>query len=353
MEINDVKMNCRNYLGDRPCKPHKDGRVDCLDCKLYDPIEEKILVIKLNAAGDVIRTTPLLRKIKEEMPHSHITWVSNFPELLPSQVDYKIRSDNKSLLWLSKMQFDIVYNLDKDPTAIALMELIEAKKKYGFGMDRYGHCYPLNESAEHKLLTGLFDDISRNNKKSYVEEIFEICGFNFSGEKYLLEKTVERNWNLSQPSPVVGLNTGCGAKWTSRLWPSENWITLAQCLAKKGIGIIWLGGRNEHEKNKQFYQRGFGFYPGYFSLEEFVDLIDQCDVIVTQVTMTLHIAIALQKRVVLMNNIFNKYEFELYGLGEIIEPSEKCECYYSQVCPHDSMKKISPFVVLDAVLRQM
>ena len=132
MEINDVKIDCRNYLGDKPCKPHKESGINCPDCEFYDSISEKILIIKLEAGGDVIRTTPLLRKIKEKMPHSYITWVSNFPELLPSQVDCKIKLDSKSIQWLTALQFDIIYNLDKEPAAIALTELIDAKEKYGF-----------------------------------------------------------------------------------------------------------------------------------------------------------------------------------------------------------------------------
>ena len=56
-------------------------------------------------------------------------------------------------------------------------------------------------------------------------------------------------------------------------------------------------------------------YFGYFKLEQFINLMYQMDVIVTQVTMAMHIAIALQKKIVLMNNIFNPYEFELYGRG--------------------------------------
>ncbi|MEZ4890529.1 MAG: hypothetical protein R2779_08245 [Crocinitomicaceae bacterium] len=38
------------------------------------------------------------------------------------------------------------------------------------------------------------------------------------------------------------------------------------------------------------------------------------DLIVTQL-LAMHITIALQKKIVLMNNIFNPHEFELYGRG--------------------------------------
>lgn len=348
-----LNVDCRYYLGGRPCKPHKQTGVHCQDCKYYDPIAERILIIKLGAAGDVIRTTPLLRKLRVEMSKAYITWVTDYAELLPSQVDQKIKVNERTLQWLKAMNFDIIFSLDKEPIAVALAELTRAPKKFGFGMDKYGHCRPFNHLAEHKLVTGLWDDIGKANTKSYQEEIFEMCGYTFAGERYILEKTAQREWNLQQPSPLVGLNTGCGLRWPSRLWPDEHWTVLAQKLKGEGIGTVWLGGPQEHEKNERLAKLGGGCYPGYFPIAEFIDLVDQCDVVVTQVTMALHIVIALRKRIVLMDNIFNSNEFELYGLGEILQPQEPCGCFYARVCPHDSMKKITPSVVIEAVLRQL
>ena len=60
--------------------------------------------------------------------------------------------------------------------------------------------------------------------------------------------------------------------------------------------------------------------------------IETPDVIATQVTMAMHIAIALQKQVVLMNNIFNPYEFELYGRGALVQPDKACACFYRGSC---------------------
>jgi heptosyltransferase-2 len=57
--------------------------------------------------------------------------------------------------------------------------------------------------------------------------------------------------------------------------------------------------------------------------------------------MALHIAIGLEKRIILFNNTFNRREFELYGLGEILEPDFDCSCYYSPVCPNDCMQYIT------------
>ncbi|WP_231576156.1 glycosyltransferase family 9 protein [Hymenobacter sp. DG25B] len=71
---------------------------------------------------------------------------------------------------------------------------------------------------------------------------------------------------------------------------------------------------------------------GTFPLEQFINLMQQMDLIVTQVTMAMHISIALQKPTVLMNNIFNPYEFDLYGRGQLVQPDRKCVCFYRGTC---------------------
>ncbi len=67
-------------------------------------------------------------------------------------------------------------NLDKDALAISLVDKISAKKKSGFTIDEFGHAKPIGTKAEeHKWLTGLFDDLNKENTKHYVREIFDIC----------------------------------------------------------------------------------------------------------------------------------------------------------------------------------
>jgi hypothetical protein len=65
----------------------------------------------------------------------------------------------------------------------------------------------------------------------------------------------------------------------------------------------------------------------------------------------MHIATALKKKMVLMNTIFNRHEFELYGRGVIIEPPSACECYYGNTCVRGNscMHDITPAVVCEAV----
>lgn len=338
-----VNHDCRYFRGDIPCSYHKKENVICENCPYYDSIEQKILIIKLGAAGDVIRTTPILRKLKRVYPTSFVTWLTLTPELVPAGwVDQIWTFNLKNIITLQSSKFDLLINLDKDLEACALANQITASEKKGFVLSKFNKCHPIDENSEHKFLTGIFDTLNKRNTKSYPEEIFEICGFNFQGEKYILNNFAEDNyhWDIPESRPLVGLNTGCGSRWTSRLWPEQNWVELAMKLKNRRKGVIILGGPDEHEKNFGIAQQSGATYLGHFPLKQFVNLVDQCDLVVTGVTMATHIAIGLEKKIVLFNNIFNKNEFELYGLGKILEPAIECDCFFAKECPNNCMEHI-------------
>ena len=347
-----LKTDCRHFRGDIPCKPSKLYNVHCVDelgndCKHYDRTGKRILIIKLGALGDVIRTTPILHKIKASEPDAEIWWLTLVPDVLPKTLDQILTFTPQSVATLMATEFDIVYNLDKDKEACALCAGIRAKVKKGFTL-RNGKCAPIDAAAEHKFLTGVFDDLSKTNVKSYQEEIFEICGYAFAGEQYIMPPIKEFPWKLPKGKPVVGLNTGCGGRWTSRLWAEKNWAALAKRLRSAGCVPLLLGGEQEHAKNLRLKKASGATYPGHFPLPQFLSEVDQCDLVVTAVTMGMHFAIGLGKKIVLFNNIFNKHEFELYGKGEILEPDFDCNCYYAPVCPNDCMQYLSVDTVFDS-----
>jgi ADP-heptose:LPS heptosyltransferase len=355
ISISDLKFDCRWFRGDLPCKPHKLHGVHCLaadrkPCKYYTPVGKKILIIKLGALGDVIRTTPLLRKLSVVAPDAEIWWLTLSPEVVPKSVDVILPFTPQSLAILSALSFDVVYNLDKDKEACAVCSTVKAKLKRGFILQN-GKCVPIDARAYQKYLTGAFDDISRANTKSYQEEIFEICGFKFSHEEYIMPDIPTVTWKLPKNKQIVGLNTGCGGRWTSRLWPEAYWESLAKKLKHAGYVPLLLGGQQEHEKNSHIAKRCGVLYFGHFPMTQFMSEVNRCDLIVTAVTMGMHLAIGFQKKIVLFNNIFNKHEFELYGRGEILEPDFACNCFYSPTCPNNCMQYLSVKKVFDACSR--
>lgn len=325
--------------------------VHCSLCDSYQKFNKKILIIKLQAAGEVIRNTPLLHKIHQVFPHSKIYWLTKYPELLPEgsvigagealPSMFKILPFSlESITFLVQEEFDIIYGLDKDIEAASLANTIKAKVKKGFSIAD-GAIVPFDQDAEHKWLTGILDDKMKANTRHYVEEMFEICGFQWSGEEYILPvlpEPVLPEPVLPEPAafdlPItddaritIGLNTGAGAVWPTRVWSYERWVELINLL-KTDFTILLLGGPDEDEKNKSLAQKTDVLYYGVLPYRKFMGLVSCCDLVVTSVTMALHIAIGLKKKIVLLNNIFPSCEFYLYNLGTILEPPIDClGCY--------------------------
>lgn len=357
--IDSLKTDCRWFVGQVPCKPHKEQGVHCVDaegnpCSYYQPQSGNILIIKLGALGDVIRTTPLLHRIKAEFPNARIWWVTLSPEVVPKIVDVVLPLDAEHFPSLQATKFDIIFNLDKEGEACGLMASLSAKVKKGYTLVN-GKPAPVDADAVHKFMTGVFDDLNKANTKSYPEEIFEICGFTFAGERYILDVPPDDMFarKLPQKKKIIGLNTGCGGRWVSRLWAEKNWVALAKKLKKAGFVPLLLGGEQEDAKNKRIARKSGAIYLGHFPLRQFIALVNRCDLVVTAVTMAMHITVGLNKKIVLFNNIFNRNEFELYGLGEILEPEFECPCYFTPVCPNDCMQYISVERVFATVQKLM
>lgn len=351
MDIAQVKFDCKYFRGLIPCKPNKEHLVDCSNCPYYKPWNKRILIIKLGAMGDVIRTTPLVVRYREKYGDVHFTWLTLFPDVLPKEDIQEIYTpDAVSLYKIQGREFDIAINLDKDEEACMLLENVKAKEKYGF-IWKNNHLSAATPAAEHKIITGLYDHISIKNTKSYLEEIFEICHMNFRHEEYLLnyDKEIASKWKdifdeKAKGRKVVGLNTGCGNRWLTRLWPEEHWIKFINSLDKTKVFPVLLGGPQENEKNSMLAKKTGAWYPGTFSLKEFISLTANLDAVVTQVSMMMHIAVGHKTPMVLMNNIFNKHEFEMYERGVIVEPESGCDCYFGNSCSrdHSCMHEMKP-----------
>lgn len=348
------KSDCRFFRGYIPCSPHKRYGVKCSNCSYYDKTVGSILIIKLGAIGDVIRTTPLLHRLKSEFPSHKIWWLTYTPDIVPSIVDKTFNYNVESIEILKSCNFDLLINLDKDLQAVALANSIDASDKLGFVM-KDNLPYFANKNAEHKYLTGLFDDLNKMNTKSYMEEIFEICGWKYNKEEYILDLNSEYTWDIpSSGRKIIGLNTGCGERWVSRLWNDDNWIELIFKLQQNNYFPLLLGGKQEDEKNKYFAKQTGACYLGHFSLDKFISEMNQCDLVVSAVTMGMHIAIGLRKPLVLMNNIFNPNEFELFGRGEIVMPDKECKCYFSAKCTNPDyfcMEYISPDKIYNSIAK--
>ena len=84
---------------------------------------------------------------------------------------------------------------------------------------------------------------------------------------------------------------------------------------------------------------------------QFEGEISDHDIVITADTLALHIATALQKKIVALFGPTSVNEIELYGKGIKLLALEGCKCYYKKYCSEEisCMEKITPDMVIKAI----
>jgi ADP-heptose:LPS heptosyltransferase len=340
------KLDCRYFLGDRPCKFKRT----CPGCDRYSPMGTRILIVKLAAIGDVLRTTPLLSGLKRRYAESHITWVVD-KEALPllrnnPLIDRLISFDYAGLLPLEMETFDWVIGLEKETRGAALTTKVHGREKKGFGLRPEGTVYPINAGAEYAFLLGLDDDLKfHKNRKIYPEMIFDIAELEYRNDEYVFWLSPEETSfsgdfaqrNRIEGKPVIGLNTGAGEVFANKAWTIRGYIELIKKLrARSPASILLLGGPNERARNGEIMRA----CPGAVidtgcenTLGQFAALVNLCDAVVTGDTTALHLAIGLKKKVIALFGPTCAQEIDLYGRGEKIVSPLPCAPCYRRTCP--------------------
>jgi ADP-heptose:LPS heptosyltransferase len=366
-----VKTDCRYFPGDHPCDLHKETGVLCAACEYYAPRGKRILIVKLDALGDVLRTTSLLPALHRAYGECYVTWVTSSAaaELFIGNhmVQEVLCADSDYLAALLTREFDVVINPDAAPRSCEIAAVARAQERFGFGISPDGYVVPLNEAAEEWLAMGACDPLKRNNVKTYQQIIHDICGLNPLGQHIVLnltddEKAEKRllpsKIGMAAGGPVIGINTGAGQRWENKKWRPEGFSRLIEnILEETDASVVLLGGAGESRRNSRI-RSGFTervFDPGPGSLRQFFQAIDLCDVVVTGDTLALHAALGLKKRVVAIFGPTSHQEVDLYEQGvKVVSPIE-CTACYRQRCDRrpNCMDLISVDQVYDGLVSQL
>ncbi|MFH2012924.1 MAG: glycosyltransferase family 9 protein [Pseudomonadota bacterium] len=361
-----LKLDCKYFVGEKPCR-HK---VLCKDCDKYTPMGKRILIIKLAAIGDVLRTTAILRGFKRKYPQSHITWLTsdNANEILKNNqmIDRLLVFNIESVLQLEVEEFDLLLCLDKEPRATALAMKVNAKERLGFGMSPEGNLLPLNEESVYLYTLGLSDPLKfKINKKTYPELIFEAAKLEYQHEEYILNlpgsdldfaKSFLSRHEISEDALIIGINTGAGDIFANKAWTIDGFVELIKTISSNiNCKILLLGGPNEVRRNEEILSKmgGLVYDTGCDnSLHQFSSLINLCDLVVSGDTIAMHIAIALKKLLVTIFGPTCAQEIELYGRGRKIVTKLECSPCYKRKCNEEvnCMDTISVERVYQAVI---
>lgn len=343
----NIALDCKHYQGDRPCV----YKQRCT-CAHYAPMGVRVLIIKLGALGDVVRTACVLATLKRRHPTSHITWVSR-----PSGVrilrghpliDRVVPFDAANVVALTAQEFDVVLSLDKEPEPAGLCEAIRCCDKRGIGLSKWGTVRPLSQTCVPYFELGLDNDLKfHHNAKSYPELIHEALGFEYRREPYRLygdQPAIDRAHALTATwktgGPVIGLNAGAGPMFANKAPSPARWVRIAAQLLDQGYTVALLGGPHEAQTNAWIVEQldGRAHDAGCDHTEpQFVAIVDQCDLIVTGDTLALHVAVARDVPVVALFGPTCHQEIDLFDRGEKIVSALSCAPCYHRTCtqrPH-------------------
>jgi heptosyltransferase-2 len=199
-----------------------------------------ILIIKLNATGDVVRTTTLLRRLQ-----GHITWITatNNVTLLngsPSRL--------RCITWEERERardrdYDLVINLEDEIEVAAFARGIRCSRVFGAYLNG-GDAVSYSEDSCRWFDLSLIsvhgrkraDELKLENRHTYQELIFEGLGLRFEGERYVLPEPAATDLHGDVAiAPVAG-----------PVWPMKNWAyydELKHTLESAGLRVNVLPRR--------------------------------------------------------------------------------------------------------------
>lgn len=363
-----LKYDCKHFPGDHPCSFHKETGVKCDTCKDYSPVKNKILIIKFDALGDVLRTTAILPSLRSAFPDASITWLtkSNAKDIFVNNtfVDAVwVIEDPVTLSRLMTEEFDLLIHPDASPSSAYYARLTKAKTKKGFSINEKGCVFPLNKDAEEWFELGAFDGFKKQNSKTYQQVIHEIAGIPYRRSEIIVDLTeAERSFavqfydkhELNRFDFVIGLNTGAGGRWKYKKWTLQGYKELILTLNQKyNCGILLYGSAEEADRNVQLSKVGTNVIDtgSDNSLREFFSLVSLSDIVITGDTMALHTAAALKKQVICLFGPTSANEIEDYGRIIKIQPELDCLVCYKMDCDFipNCMESISVKTVMTAV----
>jgi ADP-heptose:LPS heptosyltransferase len=367
----EIAFDCRFFLGDRPCVWHKRTGVLCT-CDRYERIEERLLIVKLDAMGDVLRSTALLPPLAEAHPRAAITWITRKESVALLQrnpyVAEVLEFGPEALVHLQTRTFDRVINLDAAKASAALATAAKSNRKDGYVLDERGYVQPTNDAARQWLEAGVFDDIKRQGRATYQDRMAAILGLSGRTHRYVFDLG-DDEWGhararlesigVNLQRPVIGLNTGASGRWPLKQWREDGYLELVARLGRHDdLQVLLLGGPGEKERNERLIAASAVpvFDPGCdHAVRDFAALLGHSDVVVTGDTLAMHLSLALRKRTVALFGPTSAAEIELYGLGEKVVPDMACLSCYKTSCDFvpNCMDLISADQVERSVRRQL
>ena len=343
-----MHTDCRRFRIGQPCDPHKLSGAMCHDCAAYDPIEQRIVIVKLGAMGDVLRTTTCLPPLKAKYPRSHITWVTraNAVDLLAANplIDRILSIEANYLEFLLAEQFDLAIGPAAEQLSASIMYLLRAETKQGFTGDGRGGVVPLSDAAAGWWQLGLDDGLKRRNRRTYGEWLYAMCDLPIPvALPYLApsegaRKRVQEFLECQEPEARrwVCFITGASGRWREKSWKIAHYADLAHALRANdpSLRVVIVGGPDEAAIHGRLMTSTGLFTDGGTrnSIDELAALVHACDWAVTPDSLGYHVACAVGTRAVCLVGPTSPWELDRYGINQVMYSDRECISCYLATC---------------------
>jgi len=226
------------------------------------------LIVKIGATGDVVRTTPLLRRLKGQ-----VTWLTASKNTVLLE---GLNCDLRCFSWeertkVSNNYYDLVINLEDTLNVAEFLKTVRCGEIFGAYIDSNGsfrytensqRWFDLSLISAHGKLSA--DKLKFQNRQTYQELVFDGLGFHFAGETYLLPAPIE-----TELAGDVAIAAEAGP-----IWPMKKWAyygELKQALEDMGLIVNVLPKRSsllEHLSDVRNHQclLGGDSLPMHFAL---------------------------------------------------------------------------------------
>jgi heptosyltransferase-2 len=288
-----------------------------------------VLIIKLGATGDVVRTTTLLRSLRGD-----ISWMVEAKNAVVLQ---NIQENVRCVPWeqrdsLQGRSYDLVVNLEDSPEVGRFINALEFKQLWGAYADSEGRmCYSTDAQQWFDLSIisrhgrQQADELKFKNRRTYQDLIFEGLGLRFEGETYCLPEQTE-----SSLKGDVAIAAEAGPVWPMKKWAYYD--DLKQTLEKSGLVVNVLPQRST-------------------LLEHLADVRNhRC--LVGGDTLPMHLALGSEIPCVTLFNCTSPWEIHDYGLQKKIVSPLLEEFFYKRGFDERATGAITVTEVASAVLAQ-
>jgi heptosyltransferase-1 len=308
-----INYGCRYFRASRPCVFNKADGSECPSCGHVSEFKERILFIKLDAIGDVLRSASLLPAIKARHDAPFIAWLtrSESAELVGMMegVDEVIELSEGAVARVMAGGWDQVYSVSNDLESASLATLAATKRPpIGFAMAD-GIIKPSNKAAARWLEMAAFDRVKRHNTQSYQQLMLAIIGapdepvkppalrLDACAQTAAAERLAELFGGSRRRR--VAVNVGSGRRWPKKMLEAEQIYRYARLLGERAeVDTLLVGGRDEVDKVAAILAMcgpddRIRAALTENSIPEFVAILANVDALLCGDTLALHIAAAL------------------------------------------------------------